>query len=333
MKMGFETKPLADGGEMSANPFEVKKEKPSLEKLDDQFQKQKGSWRKGLHKKAFHWGSWLAVFGTVFVFGYLVFALWDLPSMDFLREGGFDQSTKVFDRDGGLMYEIHGETTGRRTLISLAEVSPNFINALLAAEDDEFFSHGGFDWKGLVQGAIINPLTGKRARGGSTITQQLIKNALLTPERSVKRKVRELVLAMMAEGEFAKDEILEMHVNQMAFGSNAYGISAASKTFFGKKAAELDFAEAATLVTIQRAPTFYSPHGRNVEDLMWRRDWVLSRMSELGMISEREMLDAQNESLEVEPYREEIVAPHFVMQVKEMLVDAYGEEMVERGGG
>ncbi|MCX6807690.1 MAG: penicillin-binding protein [Patescibacteria group bacterium] len=275
---------------------------------------------------------YVAVGCAVLVFGYLAYALYDLPSMDQLQTGAFDQSTKVFDRNGGLLYEIHGANTGRRTIVSLSEISPNFTNALLAAEDDEFYKHGGFDWKGLIQGAVLNPLTGKRLRGGSTLTQQLIKNSLLTPERSVKRKIRELVLAIMAESKFTKDEILEMYCNQAAFGSNAYGVSAAAKTFFGKKAVELSPVEAATLVAILRAPTYYSPYGSNLDGLLWRRNWILSRMVELGMLSKGQDIALGKQELKVQAYREDIKAPHFVMLVKEMLVKKFGEDMVERGG-
>ncbi|MBI5742364.1 MAG: transglycosylase domain-containing protein, partial [Candidatus Niyogibacteria bacterium] len=185
-------------------------------------------------------------------------ALWALtikiPDFDTLVERKIIQSTKIYDKTGKiLLYDIHKDA--KRTIIPLEEIPKYVKDGTIAIEDDRFFSHPGIDVWGMFQGIIIDPLTGKRARGGSTITQQLVKNTFLTSERTITRKIKELVLALKVERLYSKDKILELYLNEIPYGSSAFGTEAAAQTFFGKHAAELTLAESAYLVSLPNAPT------------------------------------------------------------------------------
>jgi len=240
------------------------------------------------------------------------------------------ESTKVLDRNGVVLYDIFGEK--RRDFVPLAEI-PDFIKqATIAAEDKDFYSHQGFDIRGLIRGVIIKPLTGQRAQGGSTITQQLVKNSFLTAKRSIDRKIRELILAVQVERLYTKDKVLEMYLNEIPYGGRIYGVEAAAQVYFGISAKELSIAQGATLAALPQSPTYYSPYGQHPDELMARKDWVLERMLEEGYINGDELDQALNEAIEFQPRSDSIRAPHFVMYVKEMLADQYGEKMLEEGG-
>lgn len=270
--------------------------------------------------------------GVVFVAGAATVLWWsrDLPDPQNIRDGRLDQSTKIFDSTGNhLLYEI-GET--RRTYVNIDQVSNYIIQATLAAEDDKFYEHHGIDLTGLLRGVILKPLSGERAQGGSTITQQLIKNSLLTPERTVQRKAKEAVLALELEQRFTKDQILEMYLNAIPYGSRSYGIEAAAQTFFGVSARDLSLAQAATLAALPNAPSYYSPYGSHFEDLKLRQEHILNRMATLNMVSPDQAAAAKSEELSFAPNNEAIQAPHFVFYVKEQLDQEYGERVVEQGG-
>lgn len=254
----------------------------------------------------------------------------DLPDPQNINARRVAQSTKIFDRTGqNLLYEI-GEA--HRTTITLDKISPLIRQATLAAEDDKFYEHHGLDLLGIARGIILKPLTGHRAEGGSTITQQLIKNSILTPERTVRRKIKEAVLALELEQRFSKDQILEMYLNDIPYGSQAYGVEAAAETFFGKSASEVTLPQAAILAALPKAPTYYSPYGSHLEDLKLRQEYVLNRMTELNMISHDQAEAAKKEAFAFQPRRETIKAPHFVFYVKEQLDTEFGERVVEQGG-
>ncbi len=276
---------------------------------------------------------WLLIGGGgLFLFAGITVLWWsrDLPNPQNIDARRVAQSTKIFDRTGqNLLYEI-GDV--HRTTIPLDRISPFIRQATLAAEDDQFYEHHGLDFLGIARGIILKPLTGRRAQGGSTITQQLIKNSILTPERTLRRKVKEAVLALELEQRFSKDQILEMYLNDIPYGSQAYGVEAAAQTFFGKSASDLTLHQAATLAALPKAPTYYSPYGSRVEDLKLRQEYIVGRMAELKMISAEQAAAAKKEPLEFQPRRESIKAPHFVFYVKEQLDAEFGERVVEQGG-
>jgi 1A family penicillin-binding protein len=278
----------------------------------------------------------LGVF-LLFLFFGGISALWVLtikiPDFNSLLERKIIQSTKIYDRTGTiLLYDIHKDA--KRTVISFDEI-PRFVkNATIAIEDDRFYSHPGVDIWGILQGVIIDPLRGKRARGGSTITQQLVKNTFLTPERTITRKFKELVLALKVERLYNKDKILELYLNEIPYGSSAFGIQAAAQTFFNKSASDLTLAESAYLAALPNAPTYYSPYGKQRNELNERKDLVLKRMLDLGFIIEEEYNNAKKEKVVFADRADNInlKAPHFVMMVKDYLINRYGEDAVTMGG-
>ncbi|QQG44887.1 MAG: transglycosylase domain-containing protein [Candidatus Sungiibacteriota bacterium] len=258
-------------------------------------------------------------------------ALRELPGPSRITERSVIESTKIYDRTGlVLLYEIHGEE--RRTTIRFSEISPNIKWATLVAEDINFYRHGGIDFRGIGRALIKNIVRGDVTQGGSTITQQLVKNSILTGERTLARKFKEAILAVALETKYSKDEIFELYLNQIPYGSNAYGIAAAAQTFFSKKPEGLSLAESALLAALPKAPTYYSPYGSHKEELMARKDKNIERMREAGFVSQEEAARAKKEHLTFAPPHQSIRAPHFVMYVREHLNEKYGEDFVERGG-
>ncbi len=287
--------------------------------------------RKELLRGAAILGAMAILLGGIIFVGALAWYGRDLPDPNKLYERNITQSTKIYDRTGEhLLYDIYDDK--KRTVVQLDELPPYIAQATLALEDQNFYKHKGFSLWGMFRGVFISQLKGKRAAGGSTITQQLIKNAILTNERTVSRKIKELILAYRMEKKYSKDEILQMYLNEIPYGSTAYGIEAASETYFGKNARDLSLAEAAILASLPKAPTYFSPYGSHVEELTWRQHHALDEMLELGYITEEEAQGAKNEEIKFKQRVENIQAPHFVMYVKELLTEKYGEKLVERGG-
>jgi len=257
----------------------------------------------------------------------------DLPSLDQFENRQVAQSTKIFDRTGEtLLYEIYGEE--KRTTIPYEEIPEYAKQATIVIEDKDFYTHSGFNILSMIKGAIIEPLTGVRdkARGGSTITQQLAKNAFLTSERTVIRKIKELIIAFELEKKYSKDEILNLYLNQIPYGGNAYGIEAAARTFFEKSAKDLNLTEAAILTALPKAPSYYSPWGTHVDELLNRRDTILEKMFEFGFINKEEKNRAQESEVTFAKQITGIKAPHFVLDVQEYLNNKYGEEYVRTAG-
>ena len=289
--------------------------------------------RPSFFKKIFFFLLFLFLFAS---FLSALIYLWiakDLPDPNKLIEREIRQSTKIYDREGKtVLYEIFTEQ--RRTLVELHQISPHLVYATIAAEDRYFYEHKGFSLKSIFRALIMNILKGKKIQGGSTITQQLIKNAILKPEKTYGRKLKELILAYQIEKKFSKDEILKMYLNEIPYGSNAYGVEAASQIYFGKKASELTLDEAATLASLPKAPTYYSPYGENKEKLIARRNYILNEMFNLGFISEEELEEAKKTDTlkKIKPKKERMIAPHFVIYVKDQLIEKYGHRMVEQGG-
>jgi 1A family penicillin-binding protein len=271
------------------------------------------------------------VFSSIFIFFPILFFIFlqQLPNPQELTIREMPQTTKILDRNGTLLYQIYANEN--RTLVSLSEIPQNLKNATIAIEDKDFYKNPGFDIAAIIRAAIAD-LTGQSFQGGSTITQQLIKSTLLSPEISIKRKVKEIILAFWAERIYNKNQILQMYFNQVPYGGTAYGIEAASEVYFGKKVKDLDLAQSAFLAGIPKAPTIYSPYGEYPNLWKKRQREVLKRMQELGYITEKQRSDAEKENLSFKPLQTPIYAPHFVMYVKDLLVQKYGLIMVEKGG-
>ncbi len=272
-----------------------------------------------------------ALFSFFFIFTPLLFFVFlqDLPSPKTFVLGQIPQTTKIYDRNGTLLYQIYADQN--RTIIPLREVPSYLQEATIAIEDKDFYKHPGFDISAIVRSFIKNA-SGGELQGGSTITQQLVKSALLTPETSITRKIKEVVLAFWTEKTYTKNTILEMYFNQVPYGGTAWGVEAASQTYFGKKATDLDLAESAFLAGIPKAPSIYSPFGTTPNLWKKRQNEVLQRMRELGYITEEETSQAKEETLIFKQQQTPLYAPHFVMYVKDVLVKKYGLPFVERGG-
>ncbi|MBU1039090.1 transglycosylase domain-containing protein [Patescibacteria group bacterium] len=288
--------------------------------------------------KNFGWRRWwwqlvLLVGLSGLLFGVIMFA-WisrDLPSPEGIARRVVSQSTKIYDRTGQkVLYDIHG--TERRTSIELKDIPDYLKQATLTAEDRNFYEHQGFRFTSLVRSVLVNLIRGRRAQGGSTITQQFIKNAVLTNEKSYIRKIKELVLAYQIEQRFSKDQILKLYLNEIPYGSTAYGVEAASEMVFGKKSRDLNLAESVLLASLPQSPTYYSPWGSHVDELIKRQHYILDNMVEQGYITTQASQEAKKTTLDFKPRRESIIAPHFVFFVKEQLARIYGEKTVEQGG-
>jgi len=253
-----------------------------------------------------------------------------LPSpKNLTNDAHYDVSTQIFDRHGQLLYEIYANEN--RIPIKLTSLPPYVKQATIAIEDRNFYHHFGFDIKGILR-AAKNNLTGETVEGGSTITQQLVKNALLTREKTFKRKLKELILAMLTETIYTKDQILEMYLNYISYGGTAVGIEAASEQYFGKPAQELTLAEAALLAGLPQAPSRYSPFQSDQTAAKNRQAEVLRRMVEDGYINQSQAEEAKKSVLHYALSRKNIRAPHFVFYVKDLLTKRYGQDKVTKGG-
>ncbi len=252
-----------------------------------------------------------------------------LPSPKDLTSRPLQVSTKIYDRNGVLLYKIFKDQN--RTLVTLNDIPLHVRLATLAAEDAEFYSHPGFSIRGIIRAAIRNIEKGELS-GGSTITQQLVKNALLSPEKTITRKIKEIILAMEVERVFTKDQIFEMYLNEVSYGGTAYGIKEGSQEYFSKEVKNLTLSEAAYLAGLTISPTKLSPFGENPELAKERRDEVLKLMRINKFITPEQEEEAKMEEIKITPGNKDIKAPHFVMYVRQMLVDKYGEDVVEKGG-
>lgn len=273
----------------------------------------------------------LFVGGTVGA-GYYAWLLRHLPSPSRIIERRVEQSTKIYDRTGEtLLYEFHGDKN--RTLLELDEISKYVKWATLAAEDRNFYKHHGFDIKGIIRSFLSNIFQGTRV-GGSSITQQFVKNSVLTSEKTYTRKFKELLISFQLENKFTKDEILKMYLNEIPYGSVTYGIESASQRFFGKSAKELTIAESAFLASLPKAPTYYNPFGSHRDALTKRYKYVIDAMTEEKYITEAEAKKAKKEDLYsgLQNRTTSILAPHFVFYIKEALSKEFSERDIEQGG-
>lgn len=253
-----------------------------------------------------------------------------LPSPKLLVSSERPLTTEIYDRKGKLLYQIYEGKN--RELVKLEDIPNNLINATIAIEDKHFFQHPGIDPTGIAR-SIYQAITTKSSlQGGSTITQQLIKNTLLTPERTLNRKIKEAFLALWAERVYSKNEILQMYFNEAPFGGPAWGVEAASRMYFGKDVKDLNLAESAYLAGLPASPTIYSPYGTNPEKGKERQKMVLYRMIQDGYITKKQADQALLQPLTFQLPASSIKAPHFVMYVKSLLTQKYGERTVSQGG-
>lgn len=273
----------------------------------------------------------LALLSLLFLGGVwiYVYVFEDLPSVQILTTEAVPLTTHIRDRNGTELYKIYKNQN--RTLVHLVDLPQYLIQATVSIEDKDFYSHPGFSITGIVRAFWTN-LINHDQQGGSTITQQLVKTALLSPEKTYRRKIRELVLAIEVESKYSKDQILEMYLNRVSYGGEAYGIEEASQTYFGKSATKLNLAEATLLAGLPASPTTYSPFGAHPESAKIRQKEVLQRMVDDSYLTWTEANTASLQEIKLAPQRIDIKAPHFVMYVRDLLAQKYGTAALEQGG-
>ncbi len=279
-----------------------------------------------------------SVIGGIVAGGVFWYYAKDLPPADQLRTRRVVESSKIYDRTGTvLLYDIHGEE--RRTVIPFESIPTVVRYATLALEDQDFYNHHGIKISSIFRAALSQIFPGHfgRSSGGSTITQQLIKNTLLTSEHSYERKLKEIILSLELERKFDKNTILSMYLNEIPYGSNAYGIEAAAKTFFDKSARDLTLDEAALLASLPQQPSRYSPYSiypERLERLRRRQAYAIDQMARLGYISQQRADEAKKVDTlaKIVRNKENIKAPHFVMYIRDYLEKNYTKEEIEEGG-
>lgn len=289
----------------------------------------------GLQKRISNKNIVFLLFAVLFLFlgGTAVWAVTiRLPDLSNFEARKIANSSKIVDRTGEVvLYDINQGV--RRTEIPLSEMGQHVINATLATEDQNFYTHNGIRPTSIIRAVFVNLRSGNFSQGGSTITQQIIKNTLLNTDKTITRKIKEWVLALKLERQFSKEEILSIYLNDNPYGGTIYGIEEASQAFFSKHAKDLSIAEAAYLAAIPKAPTYYSPFGKNKERLDARKNIVLSEMKQLNFITEEEYKAAREEKVVFNTKAQNsIKAPHFVFYILEYLQEKYGEDVMESGG-
>ncbi len=256
----------------------------------------------------------------------------DLPDFNNFENRSVSNSTKIYDRTGKIvLYNIHDNI--RRTEVPFDKISPYIKQATISIEDAHFYEHNGFRPFSFARAMLANLQSGGFSQGGSTIDQQVVKNALLTRDKTIARKVKEIILALKLDAQVPKDTILSIYLNESPYGGTMYGVEEASLSFFNKHASDVTLSEAAYLAALPQSPTYYSPFGKHVAALDKRKNLVLSRMHDLGYITEEEMKTAQNEKVEfVKDDSNSGKALHFVFYVREYLEQKYGIDVVQNGG-
>jgi len=306
----------------------------------DQLHQHSQSYFQNSRKRKFSWSKFFPrftlglfvflVIGTVLIGVVLAIFSYDLPSPDkIVRQEGF--ATKIYDRNNKLIYDVFKKE--KRTPVTFDKIPLYLKQATIAIEDKDFYKHQGFDVKGWMR-IFYYLVSRRRLIGGSTLTQQLIKNVLLTKERTITRKIREFILALQIESKYKKDEILLMYLNETSYGGNSSGVEEAAEMFFGKTVSDLNLVESAIISGLAQNPPYYSPLGHEPKAYIARTTEVLRRMHEDNYITVEQEKEAVALLPEVKFNKTEgtLKAPHFVMYVKKLLEDKYGTDMVEQGG-
>lgn len=310
----------------------ILKQKPRVKKLGTEAIKslKKTSFKTYLKYALYAFLGLIALLGAVIAFYIATVPLPDISNFD---KRVISQSTKIYDRTGKvLLYDNHN--TIRRTVVPLNEINPLIGKAAISIEDDQFYNHHGFRIKSLVRAVWSNVFKKSGpTQGGSTITQQIVKNTLLTSERTFNRKIKEVIIAIRLERKLSKDELLEIYLNEAPYSGNVYGVEEASQVYFKKKSSEVTLAEASYLASIPQAPSRYDPNGPNKADLDDRAHYVLKRMKEFNYITEDEYQTALNEKVVfVAKAQSAIKAPHFAFYLRDYLEKKYGADMVDKEG-
>ncbi len=255
-----------------------------------------------------------------------------IPDLSALETRRIDQSVQIYDRTGQvLLYDLNQNVD--RTIVPLGSISPNLQSAVISIEDPNFYHHGGIEPTAILRALFVDITTGGLNQGGSTLTQQVVKNTLLTNDKSITRKLKEWILALKLEKSLTKDQILELYLNQAPLGGPIYGAEAASEAYFGHSATDLSIPEAAYLAAMLPAPTYYSPYGNHKDALDARKNLVLDKMYEHGYITAQQRDDAKAATVDFLPQRKNsIVAPHFVFYVEQYLEQKYGQDALDAGG-
>ena len=273
----------------------------------------------------------LVLLGGIFMIGLFAWYSRDLPEPGKIMDRSVALSTKIYDRTGEvLLYEVHGPEN--RSLVKIDDVPQHVVDATIAIEDKDFYNHGGISIWGIIRGQIVPRLSGNRSQGGSTLTQQFVKNAILTDERKLSRKIKEWILSWQIEKKYDKRQILEFYFNEIPYGGSVYGVEAAARYYFDKSVKDLTIAEAAVLASLPQAPTTYSPYGNNKDLLINRQHIILDLMVEQKYITKEQAEIAKDQELVFKKRAEQIKAPHFVMYVRELLEQKYGASIVEQSG-
>ncbi len=262
------------------------------------------------------------------VIGILWFGTQGLPSIESLQDYQPSLITRVYSDEGDVIGQFFVE---RRIYLPISEMPKSLLNAIIAVEDTRFFEHPGLDVVGILRAAWTNLKSGGKVQGASTITQQLARTLFLSRERTYKRKIRELILAIKMELVLSKEKILEMYLNQIYFGHGAYGVGAAAQTYFDKNLAEINLSEATILAGLPKAPNTYSPY-RNPERAKNRQEHVLHRMVQTKFISQTEANEALSAEITFRRKSLKPIASYFLEHIRQTLVDHYGETMVYKGG-
>lgn len=296
----------------------------------------------GVHKKKKR-NLFFTLFKHLFLLGFSItllvitgFFIWistlDIPDFSSFENRQISNSTKIYDRSGKVvLYDLYQNV--RRTNVDFTKISPYIKNATVAIEDSEFYTHNGFRPLSFLRAAYINATTGAYTQGGSTITQQVVKNALLTREKSVSRKLKEIVLAIKLDKTLSKDSILEIYLNENPYGGTIYGVQEAAEAYFGKTVETVSLTEAAYIAALPQSPTYYSPYGQHRSELEKRKNLVLEQMYKKGFISKVEEESSQKENVTFKPLRgNDMVGLHFVFYVRELLEQKYGKDVVLNGG-
>jgi penicillin-binding protein 1C len=275
--------------------------------------------------------AWVVTLGVIGASLFVLYAKSKVPDAESIISRQVKESTKIYDRTGTVvLYDIYDEE--RRTVVAWDQISDSIKKATLAVEDSSFYEHKGFDLKGIARSLLNNIERGFGSGGGSTLTQQLVGNALVGRQVNLTRKVEELILAIEVERKFTKDQIFTMYLNQVPYGSNAYGIESASQTYFGVHASELSIAQAAVLASMVQRPSYFSPYGSHLDELLARKDYALGRMRQLNMIDEQQYQDALATKLEFKKRTGALAAPHFVLMARDYITVKYGSDIVTSGG-
>lgn len=293
--------------------------------------------RKSLYKtlkanrvKILTWGFRLVAAGILCAALLFLYYTQNLPDPNKLLDRQVPESTKIFARDNSLLYEIHGEY--KRTLVDLDQISQNLKNATIAVEDKDFYNHGGISFSGIARAIVVDVITRTKSQGGSTITQQFVKKAILTDDKSWDRKIREAILAIAIDSRFTKDQVLKLYLNEIPYGRNAYGIEAASQSYFNTSAKNLTIAQSAYLAALPQAPSYYNPGGPHSQALENRKNTILALMRDQKYITDEQKKQAEIEKVEFSKITTGIKAPHFVFMVQDYLANKYGEKTLQEGG-